>query len=193
VLSKGRPQAAVCGSEWHSSLLRLRAARRGLWSARILHNGAAPTIMLSPSTAVMRRTSCGDQRARAPCRDGCRRLTPRRSVPHRREDSLLRCSTVVRRASCGLQLQARTTCVARHKRVGAGCLWKEAQHSSLLSVRVVPRWLWSVLTLPKDAVTARLSSSSARDRGATCQQQPPASCQRRVARAALVRRRSLCL
>jgi hypothetical protein len=130
---------------------------------------------------------------RAPCRDGCRRLTPRRSAPHRREDSLLRCNTVVRRASCGLQLQARTTCVAQHKRVGARCLWEEAQHSSLLSVRVVPRWLWSVLTLPKDAATARLSSPSAHGRGATYQLQPPASCQRRVARATLARRHSLCL
>jgi hypothetical protein len=69
----------------------------------------------------------------------------------------------------------------------------ETQHSSLLRVRVMSRWLWSVRTLPKDAATARLFSPSAHGRGVAYQLQPPASCQRRVARAALARRHSLCL
>jgi hypothetical protein len=68
---------------------------------------------------------------------------------------------------------------------------EEARHSSLLRVRVVPRWLWSALTLPKDAVTARYSSPSARGRGATCQLRPPTPSQRRVSRAAQARRCSL--
>ena len=51
----------------------------------------------------------------------------------------------------------------------------ETQHSSLLRVRVMSRWLWSVRTLPKDAATARLFSPSAHGRGAAYQLQPPAS------------------
>ena len=39
---------------------------------------------------------------------------------------------------------------------------EETQHSSLLRMRVVSRWLWSVRTLPKDAATARLSPPSSR-------------------------------
>ena len=61
--------------------------------------------------------------ARARCRTGCGRLRPRSKAAHRREGSLLRCNTVVQRASCGLKLQASTACLVRHRRAGARCLW----------------------------------------------------------------------
>ena len=152
----------------------------------------------------------------------------RRKVPHRREGSLCWCAAVVRRASCGLQLQASAACLARRRRVGARCLSgggavlelssrarsaamavvgpypakgrcagetslpfgarplcdvsaaasnfkpaprvsrgagasvlavfrEETQYSSFLHVRAVPRWLWSVLTLPRGAAPANVS------------------------------------
>jgi hypothetical protein len=68
---------------------------------------------------------------------------------------------------------------------------KETQHSSLLRVRVVPRRLWSALTLLKGATTARCFSLLARVRSAACQLLPPTPSQRRVARAAQARRCSL--
>jgi hypothetical protein len=69
----------------------------------------------------------------------------------------------------------------------------EAQHSSLLRVRAVPRSMWSVFTLSKGAATARCFSLPAKKRGAMCQLWPliPSPC--RVARAAKARRRSLSL
>ena len=70
---------------------------------------------------------------------------------------------------------------------------EEAQYSSFLHVRAVPRWLWSVLTLPKGAAPARRLSPSAHDRCATCQLRPPTSSQRRVCRAVQGRGRSLSL
>ena len=45
-------------------------------------------------------------RAGQPCRAGCDRPTHHERALHRREASLLRCMTVVRRASCGLQRAA---------------------------------------------------------------------------------------
>ena len=68
---------------------------------------------------------------------------------------------------------------------------EEAQYSSFLHVRAVPRWRWSVLTLPKGTEPARRLSPSAHDRCATCQLRPPTSSQRRVSRAVQVRRCSL--
>ena len=60
-------------------------------------------------------------RARAPCRAGCDRSTHYERALHRREASLLRCKTVVRRASCDLQRAAGFR-VARDERHCAGCL-----------------------------------------------------------------------
>jgi hypothetical protein len=216
------------------------------------------------SLSLGRRRSTRACFVRARCRAGCDRFMSRRKVLHRREGSLFWCAAVVRRASCGLQLQASAACLARRRRVGARCLsggdavlelssrarsaamvvvgpypakgrcagetslpfgarpfcdvpaaasnfkpaprgscgagaaalavsGEETQHSSLLCVRVVPRWLWPELTLPTDAVTARYSSPSARGRGATCELWPPTSSQRRVAFAAQARRCSLSL
>ena len=60
-------------------------------------------------------------RARAPCRAGCDRPIRYGKALHRQEASLLRCMTVVRRASCDLQ---RLASIAWHanKRHCAGCL-----------------------------------------------------------------------
>ena len=171
---------------------------------------------------------------------------------------------MVRRASCGLQLQASAAWLARRRCVGARCLWggdaalelalcargaalavigscliercrtgetalsfgarpwcdvpaatsnfkpaprvsrstgasalavsgMEAQHSSLLRVRAVLRSIWPVFTLSNGAATARCFSLPAQNRGAMCQLRPLIPSQRRVARAAKARRRSLSL
>ena len=60
-------------------------------------------------------------RARAPCRAGCDRPTRYERALHRRKASLLRCKTVVRRASCDLQRAAGIR-VPRDERHCAGCL-----------------------------------------------------------------------
>ena len=81
----------------------------------------------------------------------------------------------------------------RHWRVGARCLWGGDEALELSSHA---RGVAMVMVGPysaKKAATARLSSPSAHGCGATYQLQPPASCQRRVARATLARRYSLCL
>ena len=71
------------------------------------------------SLSLGRRRSTRACFARARCRAGCDRFMSRRKVPHRREGSLCWCAAVVRRASCGLQLQASAACLARRRRVGA--------------------------------------------------------------------------
>ena len=79
------------------------------------------------------------RRARAPCRAGCDCHTCHGRALHRREASLLRCKTVVRRASCGLQHAAGFR-VARAKRATALALSREvATHASLPRARAVPR------------------------------------------------------
>ena len=55
--------------------------------------------------------------------DGCGRLLFCQRALLRRDVSPLRRTTVVRRVSCGLQLQASTACLAQHRGVGARCLW----------------------------------------------------------------------
>ena len=149
-----------------------RAVPRWLWSAYAHRKGTAPARGLSPSarargatcqlrppTPSQRRVSrgagapalavSGRRRSTRAC---CVRAVPRwlwsalrlRKALRRREASLLRRATVVRRASCGLQRQASAACHAA-QRACARCLWEEAQHSSLLRARAVPRWLWSAM------------------------------------------------
>ena len=60
-------------------------------------------------------------RARAPCRAGCDRRTSYERALHRRKTSLLRCKTVVRRASCGFHHAAGCR-VHANERHCAGCL-----------------------------------------------------------------------
>ena len=217
-----RAALAVSGEEaQHSSLLRARAVPRWLWSVyalqRTLRRREASLLRRAP---VVRRASCGLQRqASAACLARRRRaalavsgeeaqhssLLRARAVPRwlwsahaleealrRREASLLRRAPVVRRASCGLQRQASAACLAQRRRACARCLWEEAQHSSLLRARAVPRWLWSVYAI-KGTAPARGLSPSARARGATCQLRPPTPSQRRVSRVAQARLRSLSL
>ena len=67
-----------------------------------------------------------------------------RKALHRREASLLRRAAVVRRASCGLQRQAGCRVCSSAGAPALAVSGEEAQHSSLLRARAVPRWLWSV-------------------------------------------------
>ena len=145
------------------------------------------------SLSLGRRRSTRACFARARCCTGCDRFMSRRKVLHRREGSLFWCAAVVRRASCGLQLQASAACLARRRRVGARCLSGGDAVLKLSSSARGALWLWSALILPKGAAPARRLSPSAHDRFATCQLRPPTSSQRRVARAAQARRRSLSL
>ena len=64
------------------------------------------------SLSLGRRRSTQAFCARAPCRVRCGRTTPYRRAPPRREASLLRRTTVARRASCSLQHQASAACLA---------------------------------------------------------------------------------
>jgi hypothetical protein len=110
----------------------------------------------------------------------------------RRESSLFWRAAVVRRASCGLKLQASAAWLARRRRGGARCL--SGRDAALeLASRARGAAMVMALALPKNAATAIYSSPSARGRGATCQLRPPISSQRRVARAAQASRRSLSL
>ena len=97
------------------------------------------------------------------------------------------------------QLQASTP-NQRHVPCGAGTpalavTRDEAQHSSLLNVRAVPRWLLSLSShaVRKRTVPFRGLFPSACARGATYQLRPPTPSQRRVSLAAQVRLRSLSL
>ena len=149
----GASALAVSGMEaQHSSLLRVRAVPRSMWSVFTLSNGAATARCFS-----------------------------------------LRRKTVVRCASCGLQPKP----APRGSRgAGAAALavsGEETQHSSLL--RSACRAALVVVgpyPAKRRCAGERPPSFGAR-RGATCQLQPPASCQRRVTRATLARRRSLSL
>ena len=166
------PALAVSREEaQHSSLLRARAVPRWLWLAyaveRALRRREASLLRRA---AVVRRASCGLQRqasaachararlrslslgrrrstracyARAPCRAGCGRSMPLEETLRRREASLLRRAAVVRRASCGLQRQASFRVERSAARPALAVFGEEAQHSSLLRARAVPRWLWS--------------------------------------------------
>ena len=140
-----------------SSPTKERCTARGLSpSAR----GRGATCQLRPPTPSQRRVARAAQARCARCLWGgdaalelaaCARraalvvvgLVLIERALHRREASLFRRAAVVRRASCGLQRQASAACHAQRRRAGARCLWEEAQHSSLLRVRAVPRWLWS--------------------------------------------------
>ena len=84
-------------------------------------------------------------------------------MPHRREGTL----SFGARPGCDVLPAASNFKPAPSGSCGAGASVlavsrEETQHSSLLRVRVVSRWLWSVRTLPKDAATARLSPPSSR-------------------------------
>jgi hypothetical protein len=115
-----------------------------------------------------------------------------RKVTHRREGSLFWRAAVVRRASCGLKLQASAAWLARRGRVGARCL-SGGDAALELASRARGAAMVMALALLKNAVTARYSSPSVRGRVATCQLRPPTSSKRRVARAAQARRCSLSL
>ena len=101
--------------------------------------GRGATCQLRPPTSSQRRVSRAAQARRcslsfgrrrstrafftcAQCRDGCGRSLPCQRALRRRDVSPLRRTTVVRRVSCGLQLQASAACLARCRCVGARCL-----------------------------------------------------------------------
>ena len=135
------------------------------------------------SLSLGRRRSTRACCARAPCRAGCGRSCTMKGALHRREASLLRRAAVVRRASCGLQRQASAACHAAQARRRFAVSGEEAQHSSLLRARAVPRWLWSDCAVRR-ALRRREASLLRRAavvRRASCGLQRQAGC--RVARA----------
>ena len=91
---------------------------------------------------------------------------------HRREASLLRCKTVVRRASCDLQHAAGFRVAARERHC-AGCLSgggrtrKLAAHARRAALAVIG------LRTTKSTAPAEDLSLSVQDRGATCELWPP--------------------
>ena len=206
----------------HSSLLRVRVVPRWLWPSpcqRTLRRQDTPPLRRA---AVVRRASCGLQfQASAAWLARRRRVGARclwggdaaleLALRARAAALAVIGSCLVERFRTGemvLSRGARPWCdvpaatsnfkpAPRVSRgTGAAALaisGMEAQHSSLLRVRAVPRSMWSVFTLSKGAATARCFSPSAQNRGATCQLWPQTSSQRRVARAAQARRRSLSL
>ena len=104
-------------------------------------HASAPLRWLS----VMTRRSTRACDARAPCRAGSSRLVPYAGPLHRRDVSLHRCKTVVRRAGCGLQgtagfREARTRvchcthCLAKRAPCRAGC-YRVMQHERPLHRR----------------------------------------------------------
>ena len=64
-------------------------------------------------------------------------------------------------------------CVARARDTALAISGEEAQHTSLLRTRTVPRWLWPRRALCKGTATARGLSLTQRGRGATCQLRAP--------------------
>ena len=106
----------------------------------LLARGRGVTCQLRPQTSSQHRV-CRAAKARrrslslgwrrstracsacARCRDRCGRVLPYQMALRQRDASLLRRKTVVRRASCGLKLQASAAWLARHRRGGARCLW----------------------------------------------------------------------
>ena len=136
----------------HARLRRARAVPRGMWSVHALGEDTAPagslprsvqdrgaTCQLPPqfctagfravrARAPMRWLSMGRRRktracrAHAPYRAGSGRSTHRKRTLHQRETFLLRCKTVLRRASCGLQCAAGFRVTNARARHCAGCL-----------------------------------------------------------------------
>ena len=203
---------AVSGEEaQHSSLLRARAVPRWLWSVRVSRKRPhRREASLFRRAAVVRRASCDLQRqASAACLAQRRRAGARCLWEEAQHSSLLRVRAVLRslwpvfalskalrqreaslfrRAPwCDVPAAASNAKPAPRGSRGAGAAalavsGEETQHSSLLRARAVPRWLWSVRTLPKGAAPARGLSPSSRAvvRRASCslQLQASAACSR---------------
>ena len=127
---------------------------------------------------------------RAPCRAGCGRPMRYKSALRRPEASFLR------RAPLGATCQLRpSTTNQRRASCGAGIsalvvTRDEAQHSSFLNARAVPRWLLSSRVVPKRTAPSRGLFPSARACSATFQLHPPTQSHRFVSRAAQLRLRS---
>ena len=163
--------------------------------------GRGATCQLRPPTPSQRRVSRATQARRcslsfgrrrstrafftcAQCRDGCGRSLPCQRALNRRDVSPLRRTTVVRRVSCGLQLQASAACLARCRCVGARCL---SGGDAVLELPSRARSAAMAVVGPyptKGRCAGERLSPSAHDRCATCQLRPQTSSQRRVSRGA---------
>ena len=118
----GVPALAVSGEEArHSSLLRVRVVPRWLWSTLTLPKDAATARYGEILLPFGARPRCGVPAAAL--RWTWSALTLLKSAAPARCFRLRR-TTVVQRASCGLQLQASAVCLTRFRRVGARCLWE---------------------------------------------------------------------
>jgi len=104
----------------------------------------------------------------APCRAGCDRPTYFRRTPHRREESLFRHKTVMRRANCDLQRVAGIRVAHTHVPLRWLSLgrWRNTRACRM---RAVPRWLRSAHVLWEGISPAEGLSLSAQDRGARCE------------------------
>ena len=137
---------------------------------------------LLPCKTVVRRASCGLQRAagirmarspaplrwlslgrwgntqtcraRAPCYAGCGHLTRHGRALHRRKASLLPCKTVVRRPSCDLQRTAGFRVTDARAPLRWLCLGRWQKHASLPRARAVLRLLRSPPALRKGTASA---------------------------------------
>ena len=155
----------------NASFPRARAVPGGPCSAQALQEGTAPAGSLSStvrnrgttcqrqpplcapgfhvtcahaplrSLSLTTRRSTQAFRARAPCRAGCDRLIPDGRALHQRKASLLRCETVVRRASCGLHFAQPVFAWPSERTASLAVSQEDAQHVSFLRARPVPRWL----------------------------------------------------
>ena len=133
--------------------------------------------------------------AHAPCRADYDQPAPYRRALCRREASLLRRASVVRRTSCGLQREASAACHAAQGRRRSLSLGRRRSTRAFYCARAVPRWLWSAHVLKQVTALVRGLAPSARVRCATCQLRVLAPSKRRVSRGAAVpaRLRSLSL
>ena len=183
----------------HASLLCALVVLRWLWSFHALRNGTAPaeglslsvqdhgaTCELWPPTrsrhlrgtrasptalAVSREVAnfASLPRARAPYSAGDGRTTHNIMALHQRKASLIRCETVVRRASCGFQHAAgfrvaRACVILRWLSLGR---WQNTQACRARARRAM-LVLFGLRTLESTAPAENLSLS-AHDRGATCE------------------------
>ena len=161
----------------HARLQRARAMPHWWWSVHTLYKATSPARGLSPSAqvraatcqlrsptqsrhsrgahasaplrslSIRRRRSTRACEAHARCWAGCSRSVPQTRPLHRRESSLHRRKTVLRRVSCSLQhtagfrvarMRARQCAHYLSRRGAARALAKRARHAALVVVGSYP-------------------------------------------------------
>ena len=173
----------------------LRIACRSLQRQARAAFRVALALLRALSLSLGRRNSTRACGMHAPRCAGWSRCVPYGRALHQPRASLLRCTAVLRRASCGLQrkLSAAAFRVAEASLRPLSLSREKAQHANLRRARAAPRKLRSLRELQKTTAPAKKLSPSEYGRALAYWQQPSTASKRRVSRGAGVTARFLSL